>query len=78
MSETDLIAQVQKEYDRRENAEEALTQCMEICESYFKYGYTNEPNNARYGAIIKIVQKYFDKIKKEEDNEIGRIQSKHK
>ena len=35
MSETDLIAQLEREYDRRQIAEKALKECVGICESYF-------------------------------------------
>ena len=77
MNETDLIAQLEKEYDKRENAELALKQIVEMCESYFKYGSRTEANSTRYGTIIKIAQEYFDNFKKEEkQDDNSRIQPK--
>ena len=78
MSETDLIAQLEREYDRRQIAEKALQECVGICESYFKYGSRTEINNNRYGSIIEIVKEYFDKLKKEDDQDDDtKLQPKH-
>ena len=80
-TEEQLIFELEKEYEKRISAEKALRECVEICDSYFKYGYTSETNSTRFGSIIMIVDKYFENndisnTEKEEDNEDRRVQSK--
>ena len=77
-----MIDQIEEEHKKRKLAEKALKECVEICESYFKHGYTSDPNNTRYRSIITIVDKYFEandiSNKNKEDNDEDRgIQSEH-
>ena len=79
MNEADLIAQLEKEYDKRQLAEKALKWCSELCDSHFEHSHgRNDDTNSRFTAIRKVVSEYFNgKVKeKEQDNEDRRIQSK--
>lgn len=81
MDDPDLIAQVEKEYDKRQLAEKALKWCSELCDSHFKHSHTrNDDANARFIAIRKIVVEYFNKKvkEKENDDEYRRIQSENR
>ena len=78
MYETDLIAQLEREYDKRKLAEKALKWCSELCDSHFEHSHTrNDDANARFTAIKKITFEYFNKKvkEKENNNENRRIQS---
>jgi len=80
MNETDLIAQLEKEYDKRQLAEKALKWCSELCDSHFNHSHTkNDDANSRFMAIKKIATDYFNKNKerKEQNNEDRGIQSEH-
>ena len=78
MYETDLIAQLEREYDKRKLAEKALKWCSELCDSHFEHSQNrNDDTNSRFTAIRKIVTEYFnEKAKgKEQEDENRRIQS---
>jgi hypothetical protein len=80
MYETDLIAQLEREYDKRQLAEKALKWCGELCDSHFEHSHNRtDDTNSRFIAIKKIVTEYFnEKAKgKEQDNENRGIQSEH-
>ena len=80
MNETDLIAQLEKEYDKRQLAEKALKWCSELCDSHFAHSQArNDDTNSRFIAIKKVVAAYFnEKAKeKEQNNENRGIQSEH-
>ena len=69
------VKNYEKVFNLLKQAETTLTQCKELCHSYFKYGQRNEANNMRYNAMVKMIDEYFAN-KKEAKDEIRRLQSK--
>ena len=72
MNETDLIAQLEKEYDKRQLAEKALKWCSELCDSHFEHSQSrNDDTNSRFIAIRKVIAEYFKENAKgkEQNNE---------
>ena len=70
MDPTTLIAELEKEYSQRKQAEAALERVADFCENYFKYGIRTEANNTRYGHILEAVENYFKTNKGDSDGDI--------
>ena len=67
MRKEEIIKKCEETMLQLKQAEEVLTVCDGICESYFKYGYHSEGNNIRYNTIRKAIEEYFKKKGEEYD-----------
>ena len=74
----DLIKILEETHEKLIDAEEAMDNVIELCKSYFLHDYRTEASTMRINSIIKVINTYYDKHKKgDQDGDTG-LQSESK